>query len=119
MESKHSLLKSFKFAFNGLETAVTKGRNFRIQVSLGILSIILGIIYKISNFEWIGLVLIIAAVLIFELINTAIEAIVDIVSPEIQEKARVAKDVSAASVLVASIAAIFIGAFLFIPKIFH
>ena len=49
--------------------------------------------------------------------NTAIEAIVDIVSPEIQPRAKIAKDVAAASVLVASIAAVFIGAFLFLPKI--
>lgn len=119
MESKHSLFKSFKFAFTGLETAITKGRNFRIQIFLGALSIILGIILKISGFEWLGLILIIASVLILELINTAIEEIVNMVSPEIQERAKIAKDVSAASVLVASIAAIFIGIIIFIPKFFY
>lgn len=117
MESKHSLFKSFKFAFSGLETAVTKGRNFRIQIILGILAIILGIIYKISGFEWLSLILITASVLILELINTAIESIVNIVSPEIRNEAKIAKDVSAASVLVAAIAAIFIGAVIFIPRI--
>lgn len=119
METKHSLFKSFKFAFSGLETAITKGRNFRIQIIIGVLSVILGIILKISSFEWLSLILIIAAVLILELINTAIEAIVDIVSPQIQEKAKVAKDVAAASVLVASIAAISIGTVIFIFQIFH
>ena len=119
MESKHSLFKSFKFAFAGLETAIIKGRNFRIQILLGIASIILGIIYRISSFEWLSLILIIASVLILELINTAIESIVDIVSPEIREKARVAKDVSAAAVLVAAVASIFIGAVIFIPRIFY
>jgi diacylglycerol kinase len=119
MESEHSILKSFKFAFDGLETAVTKGRNFRIQIILGAVSIILGIILKISSFEWLGLILIIATVLILELVNTAIEAIVDIVSPQIQEKAKVAKDVSAAAVLVASISSIFIGIVIFVPRIFH
>lgn len=119
MESKHSLFKSFKFAFSGLETAITKSRNFRIQIILGILAIILGVIYKISGFEWLSLILIIASVLILELINTAIEEIVNMVSPEIQERAKIAKDVSAASVLVASIAAIFIGIIIFIPKFFY
>ena len=119
MESKHSLLKSFKFAFEGLKTAVTKGRNFRIQIALGILSIILGAFYQISSFEWLSLILIIASVLILELINTAIELIVDLVSPEIQEKAKIAKDVSAAAVLVAATTAIFIGAAIFIPRITH
>jgi diacylglycerol kinase len=117
MESKHSLIKSFEFAFNGLKIMVVKGRNFRIQILLGILSIILGIVYKISNLEWLGLILIIASVLILELINTAIEEVVNIVSPEIREEAKIAKDVSAAGVLIASIAAIFIGIFIFIPRI--
>ena len=119
MESKHSLFKSFKFAFNGLETAFTRGRNFRIQILLGTISIILGVAYKISNFEWLSLILIVASVLILELINTSIESIVNIVSPEIREEAKVAKDVSAAGVLIASIASIFIGAIIFIPKIFR
>ena len=119
MESKHSLFKSFKFAFSGLETAITKGKNFRIQIILGIIATGLGIIYKISSFEWLSLILIIASVLILELINTAIESIVDLVSPEIQGKAKVAKDVSAAGVLIASIASVFIGALIFLPKILH
>lgn len=119
MESKHSIFKSFKFAFEGLEVAIVKGRNFRIQICLGILAIILGVICKISSFEWLSLILVIASVLILELINTAIESIVDIVSPEIRDKAKIAKDVSAASVLIASIAALFIGAILFIPKFFN
>lgn len=118
MESKHSLLKNFGFAFTGLKTAVVKGRNFRIQVFVGIAAIFLGLILRLNTFEWLDLTLVIASVLILELMNTAIEAIVDMVSPEIQEKAKVAKDVAAASVLIASIAAIFIGAFLFLPKIF-
>ena len=94
-----------------------RGRNFRIQVALGTLAVILGVLFKISDFDWVDLILIIAAVLILELLNTSIEAIVDIVSPEIQEKAKIAKDVSAAAVLIASFAAIVIGAIFFLPKI--
>jgi len=119
MESKHSLLKSFGFAFAGLKTAIIKGRSFRIQILFGVTAVILGLIYKINSFEWLSLILIIASVLILELINTSIESIVNIVSPEIREEARVAKDVSAAGVLIASIASVFIGALLFLPKILH
>ena len=119
MESKHSLLKNFGFAFMGLKTAFTKGRNFRIQVVIGLIAVLLGLILRLDNFEWLDLTLVIASVLILELMNTAIEAIVDMVSPEIQPKAKVAKDVAAAGVLVASIAAIFIGAFLFLSKILN
>jgi diacylglycerol kinase len=119
MRPGHSLFKSFKFAFDGITTEFKKGRNFRIQIFAAIAAIVLGFILKISTFEWLDLTLVIASVLILELINTAIEQIVDMVSPEIQEKAKIAKDVSAGAVLVASIAAVFIGAFLFLPKIIH
>jgi diacylglycerol kinase len=119
MESKHSLIKSFIFAGNGLKTALIKGRNFRIQVVLGFVAVILGIVFRLSVFEWLSLILIIASVLILELINTAIEEIVNMVSPEIQPRAKIAKDVSAGAVLIASIAAIFIGLLLFLPRILH
>jgi len=117
MGSKHSLAKSFIFAFAGFKTAFTEGRNFRIQIYFGTAAIVLGVIFGISSIEWLALTIIIAAVLILELLNTAIEQIVNIVSPEIQERAKIAKDVAAGSVLVAAIAAIFIGLFLFLPKI--
>lgn len=76
----------------------------------------MGVILKISPSEWFDIILIIAFVLILELINTALESIVDIASPEIQEKAKIAKDVSAGAVLVASLAAASIGAIIFLPK---
>jgi len=119
MKSKNSLLRNFGFAFEGLKTAFVNGRNFRIQVFVGLAAVFLGFILRLDPFEWLDLTLVIASVLILELMNTAIEAIVDIVSPEIQPKAKIAKDVAAASVLVASIASVFIGAFLFLPKILN
>ena len=118
METKHSLIGSFKFAFDGIASEFKKGRNFRIQVSMGVVAVVLGIILKITPPEWFSLILVIASVLILELINTAIESMVDMISPEIQEKARIAKDVSAGAVLVSSLAAVFVGAILFLPKIF-
>jgi diacylglycerol kinase len=116
---KHSLAKSFGFAFDGIKAEFKKGRNFRIQIGAAAIAIILGFVLNISSYEWLDLTIVIASVLILELINTAIEQIVDLVSPEIHEKAKIAKDVSAAAVLVASIAACVIGAFLFLPKIFN
>lgn len=97
--------------------ALKKGRNFRIQVGIGTLAIIAGLILKLSRIEWLDLTLIMSIVLILELLNTAVESIVDIVSPEIQPKAKIAKDVSAAAVLIASTASIAVGAFIFLPKI--
>jgi diacylglycerol kinase len=117
MENKYSLIKSFGFAYDGLKASVMKGRNFRIQVILGILASVLGFILKLSSEEWLDLVIIITLVLILELINTAIEALVDLVSPQIQEKAKIAKDVAAAAVMVASIGSVVIGILLFLPKL--
>ena len=119
MESRHSLFKSFQFAFEGLKTAIVRGRNFRIQITIGTLAVAAGVILKLSMSEWLDLVLVISLVLILELVNTTIEAIVDLVSPEIREKAKIAKDVAAATVFIASIASVIIGALLFIPKIIH
>lgn len=89
----------------------------RVHVILVLAAIILGFILKLSLIEWAVLTITIGLVLILEFINTSLEQIVDIVSPEIQEKAKIAKDVAAAGVLVSAIVAILIGAFLFLPKI--
>ena len=117
MESKHSLFKSFKFAFEGLGVAFRKGRNFRIQSGFGLAALVLGVILKVSSYEFVDLVLIISLVLILELLNTAVESIVDMVSPEIRAEAKIAKDVSAAAVVIASIGSIFIAAFIFLPNL--
>ena len=118
MGKPHSLTKSFQFAFEGIKTEFKKGRNFRIQIFLGILATITGLILRLELVEWAVLAITIASVLILELINTALESIVDIVSPEIRPEAKIAKDVSAASVLVASLTSLIIASLLFLPKIF-
>jgi diacylglycerol kinase len=117
MESRHSIVKSFKFAFDGLKVAILKGRNFRIQLIAGFIAVILACVFKINISEWLGLVIVITLVLILELVNTSIEEIVNIVSPEIHEKAKIAKDVAAATVLVASIGSVLVGGLLFLPRI--
>ncbi len=117
LEAKHPLTKSFKFAFDGIKVAVERGRNFRIQVGFAILAIILGFWLNISSDEWIDIFLIVNLVLILELINTSLESIVDMVSPEIHEKAKIAKDVAAAAVLISSFTSLAIGTVVFLPKI--
>src|SRR4030043_937930 len=117
MESKHSIIKSFQFAFDGFRTAFTKGRNFRIQIGILVLAIIAGFIFRVSFFEWLDIFLIAGLVLILELINTSLEAITDIVSPGLHPKAKVAKDVAAAAVLIASFFSLVIGALIFLPKL--
>lgn len=117
MGTRHSLGKSFGFAFEGILTAIRDGRNFKIQLFFGAMAILLAFILKVSVVEWIFIVLVASLVLILELLNTSLESIVDIVSPEIHDKAKIAKDVAAAAVLISSIVSIVIGAIIFLPKI--
>ena len=119
LEAKHSLIKSFKFAFDGLKVAILKGRNFRIQLLCGVLASVVAYYLQFTRIEWAVLAISIASILILELINTSLESITNLVSPEIQEEAKIAKDVAAASVLLASIASILIGALVFLPKILN
>ena len=111
------LIQSFYFAFCGLFFLFRTQRNARIELSIGILACIAGIYFHLSPAEWSVLVLTIACVLILEGLNTAIENAVDLASPEIHPKAKIAKDLAAGMVLIAAIASIFVGAFLFLPRI--
>ncbi|MEX0616336.1 MAG: diacylglycerol kinase family protein [Candidatus Woykebacteria bacterium] len=111
-------VNSFKYAFDGLIHALREGRNFRIQALLGILVLILAWIFNFARFEWVLLFLTISLVLTAELLNTVIELAVDLASQEkILPKAKIAKDVSAASVLLISIFSVIVGLVLFIPHI--
>ncbi len=117
MSTKYALSSSFKYAFKGLKTAAEQEPNFRIHTSIGVVALLLAIILGFSPVEWVLLLITIGFVLLFELLNTVLEAIVDLTSPKIKPAAAVAKDVSAAAVLLASIMSIAVGAFLFLPKI--
>ena len=110
------IVKSFKYAIDGIKEAFQSERNMKVHFLLMNLAIILGIILKLSSVEWAILVITIGLVLISEFINTSLEQIVDLVSPEKQEKAKIAKDVAAAGVLISAIVAVLIGIFLFVPK---
>lgn len=118
MSKKHPLSKSFAYAFEGLEVAFKNEPNFRIQIIIAISSLFLAIILKLSLLEIAILILTIGFVLVLELINTALEALVDLVNEEIRPKAKIAKDVSAAAVLLSAILSVAVGAFLFLPKLF-
>lgn len=119
MSRFRTLPNSFKYAFSGFKTAVTKEPNFQIHIFVGSCALLLGAILGLSQTEWITLLFTIAFVLILEFWNTAIESIVDLVSPEIHPKAKVAKDVAAAAVLLGAGVSVVIGILLFLPKILN
>jgi len=117
MSLKYSLQESFGFAFQGIKSAFQSEPNFRIHIFLATLAIILGILLNLSSLEWLILALTISFVMTLELLNTVLERLVDLVSPEIRREAKIAKDLSAAMVLLNAILAVAVGGFLFIPKI--
>lgn len=111
------LINSFKCAIQGIKQAVKTERNVKIHITIMILVIIAGIVLKINTQEWIICIILFGLVISLELVNSAIEATVDIAMPEIIEKAKVAKDVAAGAVLVSAIASAIIGLIIFIPKV--
>ena len=117
MGLRHPTAKSFVYAFEGLKTALRQEPNFRIHLVMAVFALSLGMFLKLSNLEWIILTFIIFYVLTLELLNTVLEALVNLVSPEYQHFAKVAKDVSAACVLLAAILSVIVGLVLFLPKI--
>jgi diacylglycerol kinase (ATP) len=111
------LSRSFYFAFCGLGHLFRTQRNARIELAIGVIASGLAIWLHITAVEWAVLIVTIASVLILEGLNTAIEAAVDLASPEIHPKAKIAKDLAAGMVLIASIAAVLVGLFIFGPRL--
>ena len=112
------ILNSFKYAIQGILTSFKTERNMKIHICIMILVIIVGILFKINKYEWIICVICFAIVIGGELFNTAIETVVDMVMPYKNEKAKLAKDVSAGAVLVLAMGAAIVGFIIFMPKIF-
>lgn len=104
------------FALNGLKE-MTKERNFRIHMIATILVVIAGFCFQLNLLEWIVIVLVIGIVLIAETFNSVIEQMIDYIKPEIHPTAKVIKDMSAGSVLLAAIIAVIVGMIIFLPKI--
>ena len=112
------LINSFKYAIQGIFSSFKTERNMKIHIFIMFLVIAFGIILKINKYEWIICVLCFAIVISGELFNTAIETVVDMVMPYKNEKAKLAKDVSAGAVLVLAMGAAIVGFIIFMPKIF-
>lgn len=108
-----SLLKAFIYAFNGILTAIKTQRNFRIHIVITIYVFAASLFYNFSKLDYAVLTLICVIIMSLELINTALESVVDICSPEYSKLAKTAKDCAAGAVLISAIGAIFIGVCLF------
>ena len=117
VRGKKRLINSFKNAFDGLKYAFLYEQNLTVHILATIIVIIMGFLFKISIQEWLVLFLIIGLVIATELINTSIEATIDLITDEINPLAKIAKDTAASAVLVFGLTALVVGALIFIPKI--
>ena len=111
------ILNSFKYAFEGVISAFKSERNMKIHVSVLIFVVIFGIFLKLKTWEWVVLVSWFSMVIGGELFNTAIEIVVDLAMPDINEFAKRAKDISAGAVLFIALISAIVGCIIFIPKI--
>jgi diacylglycerol kinase len=112
------LSKSFQFAFKGIAVAFNEQLNLKIHAVATLLVFVLGFYFKITTTEWLVLLLTTSLVIGLELINTAIEYMVDLVSLEQNPLAGKIKDVAAGAVLIASAGAFVIGVIIFSKYIF-
>jgi diacylglycerol kinase len=110
-------LFSFVYAFNGLFFTFRSQLNFRIHIIVGCIVVLCGLIIHLTATEWCILTLAIGLVLSMEALNTAIEQLVDHISPEYHKQAGTVKDIAAGAVLISAITAIVTGLILFLPKI--
>lgn len=108
---------SFRFAARGLFHDLPTQRNARLMIGLGGAAAVLGFVCEIGRIEWLLVVFAIGFVLACETINSAIERVVDLASPEWTETARAAKDLAAGASLIASMTAAAVGLFIFGPRL--
>ena len=112
-----SIIDSFRNAFKGLFYSFTIARNLIIDLGFLITVVLGGIFFNISYTEWLVCLVFIALVISLEMVNTAIEETVDLITKEYNELAKHAKDVSAGAVLFSAIVSFIVGCVIFIPKI--
>jgi len=111
------LIKSFTYAWRGLFKTFHEEQNLRIQTVFALLAMALGLFFRISQGEWLALVLAIGLVLILEIVNSAVERVTDVLKPRINTYVKEIKDIMAAGVMLASITAAVVGLVIFIPHL--
>jgi undecaprenol kinase len=107
--------KRFACAWAGIVAAVKKEAHMRVHIALAIVAIIVAAAFHISKLEWLILLLTIGSVITLELVNTAIERVVDLVTTDSHPLAKAAKDIAAGAVLVAAVVAVIVGITIFLP----
>ncbi|XJZ26266.1 diacylglycerol kinase family protein [Bacillota bacterium Lsc_1132] len=116
---KSPLWKSISYAFAGIIAVAKNERNFQIHLAASVIAIVFSLYLSISKTEWLFILIAIGGVLSLELVNSAIERVIDLVTSEYHPLAKQAKDFAAGAVLVYAIMAAAVGLVIFLPKIVH
>ena len=116
VQKKPPLYKSFGYAFEGIFAVIKKERNMQIHCCMMVLVILAGLFFQISAVEWCICFVLFGLIMSLELVNTAVESVVDLVTEERRPLAKLAKDAAAGAVLLASIMAAVAGLIIFLPK---
>ena len=111
-------LRSFKYAAQGIASAVKREQNIRFHLIAGLIVIAAAFFTGLSDTEWLIVIVLIGGMIALELVNSAIERVVDLASPDIHPLAKEAKDIAAGAVLVFAAASAIIGLLIFLPKWF-
>lgn len=117
--SKPAFWQSLLVAASGMRYVLRTERNARIESMVAVLVILAGLVFQISRLEWIVVVLLICLVLALEMINTAIEATVDLAMPEWHTLAKIAKDSAAGAVLLVTSGSVVVGILIFGPRLWQ
>ncbi|WP_144462887.1 diacylglycerol kinase family protein [Siminovitchia fortis] len=111
------LVDSFTYAIQGLWHAVKTEKNFQIHLTAALIVSICGFAFRLSKVEWLFILICIFGMFSLELLNSAIEKTIDLVTEEIRPLAKQAKDMAAGAVLIYAVMTVVIGLIIFIPKI--
>lgn len=111
------LLKSFKYAAKGLLKVFREEQNLKLQITIGLLVIVLAWLLDVNRFEWCLLILVMTLVVLMEVTNSAIERVSDVLKPRINSYVKEIKDIMAAAVMLASLVAITVGLLILGPHI--
>ena len=117
IHKEHNLIEAFGFAISGIKTAIMLNRNFKIHLIFAVLVIISCFVLGLTNSEIAIIIMVVSLVLGVEMINTAIEEVVDLVTKDYREEAKYAKDVSAGMVLIVAIGSFVVGLYIFLPHV--
>jgi diacylglycerol kinase len=112
-----NIIKSFRYAFKGLNDVFTSEHNLWIHTVAAIVAVVLGIILGINRYDWIVITLATGMVFTAELFNSAVERMVNYFCPDKDVRAGVVKNISAAAVLITAIISLIAGLLIFVPKI--